>query len=51
MLAGGQSGHPESPHFNDQAQRYSDMEFKEVLYYKNDVEAHAVKTYHPGELK
>ena len=51
MLAGGQSGHPESPHFNDQAQRYANMEFKDVLYYKDDVEANAVETYHPGELK
>jgi acyl-homoserine lactone acylase PvdQ len=49
ILAGGQSGDPESPHFNDQAQRYAEMKFKEVLYYKEDVEAHAVKTYHPGD--
>ncbi len=37
MLAGGQSGDPDSPHFNDQAQRYADMKFKEVSYYKEDV--------------
>ncbi|MET6989208.1 acylase [Sediminicola arcticus] len=49
MLAGGQSGDPESPHFNDQAQRYADMEFKEVLFYKEDVLKQAKKTYHPGE--
>jgi acyl-homoserine-lactone acylase len=49
ILAGGQSGDPRSPHFNDQAQRYADMEFKEVLYYKKDVEANAVRSYHPGE--
>ena len=30
MLAGGQSGDPESPHFDDQAQRYADRQFKDV---------------------
>lgn len=48
MLAGGQSNDPNSPHFDDQAQRYADMEFKEVAYYKEDVEARAKKTYKPG---
>ena len=51
MLAGGQSGNPNSPHFSDQAQRYADMEFKDVLYYKEDVEANAKRIYKPGELK
>ncbi|MBO3116956.1 acylase [Winogradskyella sp. DF17] len=49
ILAGGQSGDPKSPHFNDQTQRYINQQFKDVLYYKDDVEANAVKTYHPGE--
>ena len=49
MLAGGQSGHPDSPHFDDQAQRYADVEFKEVAYYREDVEKRAEATYHPGE--
>lgn len=49
ILAGGQSGDPKSPHFNDQTQRYINHNFKEVLYYKEDVEANALKTYHPGE--
>ena len=39
MLAGGQSGDPDSPHFDDQAQRYIDIEFKDVAYYREDVEA------------
>jgi acyl-homoserine lactone acylase PvdQ len=50
MLAGGQSGHPDSPHFYDQAQRYVDREFKDVAYYKEDVEKRATSTYHPGEI-
>lgn len=49
MLAGGQSGDPDSPHFYDQSQRYADIEFKDVAYYKEDVEARAAKTYRPGQ--
>jgi acyl-homoserine lactone acylase PvdQ len=49
MLAGGQSGDPDSPHFDDQAQRYIDIEFKDVAYYREDVEARAKATYRPGE--
>ena len=48
LLAGGQSGDPDSPHFDDQAQRYADVKFKDVAYYRNDVEARAVSTYQPG---
>ncbi|WP_411767589.1 acylase [Winogradskyella sp. A3E31] len=49
MLAGGQSGDPDSPHFNDQAQRYADKEFKTVPYYKDDVLKVAEEEYHPGQ--
>jgi len=49
MLAGGQSGDPASPHFYDQAQRYADAAFKDVAFYRKDVEARAERTYHPGE--
>ena len=49
MLAGGQSGHPESPHFNDQAQRYADAEFKDVAFYREDVLKSAKETYQPGQ--
>ena len=48
MLAGGQSGDPQSPHFDDQAQRYADRAFKDVAYYREDVEKRAKRTYHPG---
>ncbi|MBT8384635.1 MAG: acylase [Bacteroidia bacterium] len=51
LLAGGQSGDPSSPHFNDQAQRYADVQFKDVAYYREDVEKRARKKYHPGEQK
>ncbi|MEO1022875.1 MAG: acylase [Bacteroidota bacterium] len=49
MLAGGQSGDPDSPHFYDQAERYRTMQFKDVPYYREDVEARAVTTYKPGK--
>lgn len=51
ILAGGQSGDPDSPHFYDQAQPYVDVQFKEVAYYREDVEQRAEETYHPGERK
>ncbi|MDH4295830.1 MAG: acylase [Cyclobacteriaceae bacterium] len=48
MLAGGQSGNPASPHFSDQAQRYADVKFKDVAYYREDVNRRAESKYHPG---
>ncbi|MEM6347439.1 MAG: penicillin acylase family protein, partial [Bacteroidota bacterium] len=50
LLAGGQSGDPNSPHFMDQAQLYADQQFKDVAYYREEVEKRAERTYHPGEL-
>lgn len=49
ILAGGESGNPASPHFNDQAAMYARGEFKEVLFYKADVEKNLERRYHPGE--
>ena len=49
MLVGGQSGNPNSPHFDDQTQRYAKGLFKDVAYYRSDVEKRAKATYHPGE--
>jgi acyl-homoserine-lactone acylase len=49
LLAGGQSGNPSSPHFNDQAEKYVKGEFKDVYYYRSDVEKHAKIKYQPGE--
>ncbi len=48
ILAGGESGDPASPHFKDQAERYAKTQFKDVLYYREDIERHAERTYHPG---
>ncbi len=49
LLAGGQSGNPDSKHFADQAEMYTKGKFKDVLFYKEDVLKFAEKTYHPGE--
>jgi acyl-homoserine-lactone acylase len=49
ILAGGQSGDPSSPHFNDQAARYANVNFKDVAYYREDVEKRAKATYRPGQ--
>lgn len=49
LLAGGESGHSDSPHFFDQGKMYAEGKFKDVLFYKEDVLKHAEKTYHPGE--
>ncbi len=51
ILAGGQSGDPDSPHFFDQAQMYADAKWKDVLFYRKDVEANAKENYSPGKRK
>lgn len=49
LLVGGQSGDPDSPHFDDQTQRYIDVKFKDAAFYREDVERRATRTYHPGK--
>jgi acyl-homoserine-lactone acylase len=49
LLAGGNSGNPQSKHFMDQAEMYRKGQFKDVLFYKDDVQKNAERTYHPGE--
>ena len=49
LLAGGQSGDPGSPHFLDQSERYQNRQFKDVAYYREDVEQRAVRRYRPGQ--
>jgi acyl-homoserine lactone acylase PvdQ len=47
LLAGGQSGDPDSPHFFDQAGLYVKGEFKKVLFYKNEVLKGYKEVYQP----
>ena len=49
LLAGGESGNQNSKHFFDQGSMYSQGQFKDVLFYKEDVMKHVEKMYHPGE--
>ncbi len=49
LLTGGESNITASTHFNDQAQMYRKGVFKDVLFYKDDIEKNAEKKYHPGE--
>ncbi len=49
LLAGGESGSPESAHFSDQAELYRKGQFKDVLFYEKNVMKNAVVVYHPGE--
>ena len=49
VTAGGESGDPASPHFNDQALRYSTGDLRDVYFYRSDLEAHSERQYHPGQ--
>jgi acyl-homoserine-lactone acylase len=49
LLAGGNSGDASSSHFTDQLEMYTKGQFKEVLFYKDDVLKKAERMYHPGE--
>jgi acyl-homoserine lactone acylase PvdQ len=48
VTAGGESGDPKSPHFNDQAKRYSTGDLREVYFYPAQLKAHTEREYHPG---
>ncbi len=49
VTAGGLSSNPASPHFNDQAERYSTGDLRPVHFYREDVDAAAEHSYHPGQ--
>jgi len=49
VTAGGESGNPSSPHFNDQAKRYSTGDLREVYFYPAQLKRHTERTYHPGK--
>ena len=48
VTAGGESGDPTSPHFNDQAARYSTGTLRDVYFYPSDLKDHIARQYHPG---
>jgi acyl-homoserine-lactone acylase len=49
VTAGGESGDPKSPHFNDQAERYVQGKLREVYFYPDQLSGHTERRYHPGE--
>ena len=49
VSAGGQSGDPGSPHFNDQATRYAAGALRPVYFHPDELEGHVERRYRPGE--
>jgi acyl-homoserine-lactone acylase len=49
ITAGGESGDPKSPHFNDQAQRYASGALRDVYFYPDQLQGHTERVYRPGE--
>ena len=49
VTAGGESGHPVSRHFNDQAERYASGNLREVYFYPDQLRGHTERTYAPGD--
>jgi acyl-homoserine-lactone acylase len=48
ITAGGESGHADSPHFDDEAVRYSTGNLRDVYFYRSQLEGHIERQYHPG---
>jgi acyl-homoserine-lactone acylase len=49
ITAGGESGNPSSRHFNDEAQRYSTGNLRDVYFYPSQLKGHTERVYHPGQ--
>jgi acyl-homoserine-lactone acylase len=49
ITAGGESGHPDSPHFNDEAERYTTGNLRTVYFWPEQLKGHTERTYHPGQ--
>ena len=48
VTAGGESGHPGTPHFQDEAERYVDGNLRDVYFYRSQLQGHIERQYHPG---
>ncbi|MHB8540528.1 MAG: penicillin acylase family protein [Candidatus Acidiferrales bacterium] len=48
VSTGGESGHPDSKHFDDQAVRYITGNLRVVYFYKSQLQGHIQREYHPG---
>jgi acyl-homoserine-lactone acylase len=49
VTAGGESGDPNSPHFNDEAQRYASGDLRTVHFYPEQLRGHTERVYRPGD--
>ncbi|MDX3899709.1 MAG: penicillin acylase family protein [Sphingobium sp.] len=49
ISAGGESGEPASPHFNDQARRFIHGNLRQVYLHADELEGHIERSYRPGE--
>jgi acyl-homoserine lactone acylase PvdQ len=49
VTAGGESGHPGSRHFDDEAERYALGNLREVYFYPEQLLGHTERTYRPGD--
>ena len=48
VTAGGASGHPDSPHFDDQMERFVGGDLREVYFWPSQRVGHVVREYRPG---
>jgi acyl-homoserine-lactone acylase len=48
VTAGGESGDPQSRHFNDEAKRYCTGDLREVYFYRSQLQGHTEREYRPG---
>jgi acyl-homoserine-lactone acylase len=48
VMAGGQSGVMGSKHFADQIDRYASGNLRDIYFYREQLDGHTEKTYHPG---
>jgi acyl-homoserine-lactone acylase len=48
VTAGGLNSDPSSPHFNDQALRYTTGDLREVYFYPHQLEGRITREYRPG---
>jgi acyl-homoserine-lactone acylase len=49
VTAGGESGHPGDPHFNDEAERYTTGNLRTVYFWPDQLKGHTERMYHPGQ--
>ena len=49
VTAGGESGRPGDPHFDDEAERYASGALRKVYFWPEDLTGHIERRYRPGE--